>query len=113
MAKKIRRKYHRILEKLRICSTYHGDREASLNILKKMTEYNSALRAIGYRITDESEPGRRGRLIPITQEWVDAELAKETRIEKLTRMTRNPNLNDKERNALIRQIVSGLANGEK
>lgn len=112
LAKKIRRKYHRILEKLRVRSTYHGDRKAALDIIKKMTEYNSALRAIGYRIKDELEPGRC-KLVPITQEWANAELAKQTRIEKLTEMTRNPNLSDEERTVLIRQIVSGLANGEK
>lgn len=67
-AVKIKRKYRRILNKLNI-KTRHGDKQACIDIIKEMTNYNVALHAVGYRETDENEPGRVGRLVPITEEW--------------------------------------------
>ena len=103
-AKKIKRKYHRILEKLRIKSLLHSDHEAARQIIVELTNYIKALRAIGYRTTDETEPGRSGRLVAITDEWIELQKAKETKRDKLMKSMRNAKT-DEDRLKFIRELV--------
>lgn len=78
-AKRVYRNFSRRLNRLTI-KARGGDNEAAMQIIVRMTEMCEALKALGYRTTDED--GERSRLVPVTQEWIDAELAKETEIDK-------------------------------
>ena len=105
-AQRLRRNYHRRLERLRIKSTYHGDRAASVKIITVLTEYYTKLKELGYRTTDENEPGRPGRVVPITQQWRDEQEAKKTPMDRLAEKARNGDM------AARREYILALAKGE-
>lgn len=100
-ARKIRKNYN---QRLRYCQTKirqqirHsntcdcGCRKTSLKnhskLLQLMGDKCVALRAIGFRETDENEDFPNNTLVPITQEWIDEQLAKETPLDKLAKKAR-------------------------
>lgn len=86
VCKRLRRKYNRILDNLKI-KARGGDKEAAIQIIGKLAEFYGALKDLGYRITDEDE-SKPNRLVPITKEWVEAKLAAETEADKLLRRIR-------------------------
>lgn len=101
-AKRIKRNYSRRLERLRIRSTYHNDKEASIKIIKVMTEYNIKIKELGYRLTDEDE-GRPNQLVLITKEWVELQKSKQTEIDKLLKKARKGDIDS------ITKIILELA----
>ncbi len=105
-AKKLNRNLRRQLERLRIKSTYHGDRDAALKIISKLAELHGGLRDLGWRLTDEDDGGRPSRLVHITQAWLDAQEAKKTRLDRLMERGRN---GDKQ---AIDEAILLMASGE-
>jgi len=109
-AKLIRKRYYPKLEKARINSTCRKTEDASTIYLKMVTEYHQSLKDIGYRVADEYDDVRSGTLVPITQEWKDAQLAKMSEVDKLFAEARK--LGAKEGGHLITKAIRLLAEGK-
>ena len=103
-AKRLRTKYNRILRN-NSAKARQGDNEAAIDVITQMTEYETALRAIGYRETDETDG--RPQLVPITKEWRQAQRAKRTKVDKLTIEARNGD------ETAMRELIRCLASGEE
>ncbi|RDJ35409.1 MAG: hypothetical protein DWQ19_11375 [Crenarchaeota archaeon] len=99
----VRRKYNPILKNLRIKSR-SGDNDAAKEIIVQLTNYEQELRNLGYRRTDETEPGRAGRLVAITQEWIDEQKSKETELDRLMKQCRKDH-----NKAVLKQIFKLMA----
>lgn len=109
--KRIQRNYQRRLNRLRI-KARSGDNIAARKLMVSLAEEHQAIKALGYRFTDENEPGRPGRLVKRTQEWIDEQVAKETVEDKMRRKIRQALINgDSNVDTLIRNYISSLANG--
>ena len=87
-ARDIKKKYNRLLTKIQK-KARHGDSAAAMEILPTLTAYYTELKAIGFRETDETDKGRVGRLVPITQEWIALKLSQETELDKLQKRARH------------------------
>ena len=80
-AKIIKKKYDLILDRLSHLST-NGDKEAPLLLIQKLTEYTLALKAVGYRQTDEDE-SPPNKLVKITDEYLAESKRKNAEIENI------------------------------
>jgi hypothetical protein len=109
-ARKWRKKYKRILDNARWNATLRKFPDAGHAYIQKINEYYQGLKDMGYRQTDEYEPGRTGRLVPITKEWVTAQRAKMSEVDRLMEAARHagPNADGAE---LINKALRKL-NGE-
>ena len=68
-ASELQSRFRKILDGLRNRAT-SGDRQASLDFIGKLTEYNLSLRHLGYRRTDDNDwPVKGGKLVRITKAW--------------------------------------------
>ncbi len=106
---KIRDKYHRVLNKLTQKARV-GDNNAAKQIIVELTNYHKSLKEIGYRTTSEDEPGKAGRVVARTQEWIDNQKAKETQRDRDIKAFRKASMDgDKEAQAkFLRLIVVGV-----
>lgn len=81
-AKSIQDHYLPVLDNLRIRAT-GGSKEAAREIITVLTDYYQALKDLRFRTTDENESIKAGTLVRITQEYIDEQEAKKTKIDKL------------------------------
>lgn len=102
-AKRIKTNYQRRLERLRVKST-GGDKDAAMDLMSLLAEMHGKLKELGYRLTDENESGRVNRLEPITQEWIDEQLAKQTKVDKLAQQIRGME-EGPEKDKLTRELI--------
>lgn len=47
------------------------------DMMDKLIEFEGGLKKMGFRTTDEDEPGRVGRVVPRTKEWAEWRKAKD------------------------------------
>jgi len=106
-ARKIRNRYRPKLNRARWDSLLGKTPDAPLVYIQLIAEYFQALKDIGYRITDETESGRSGRLVLITDEWKAAQSIKMTEVDRLLCEARK--LEPKEGASLIRQAIQKMA----
>lgn len=114
-AKAFARKMRRQMTRLRYRALLNTDRnnhEPHRQYMAKVIEFFGTLKEWGFRTTDEDEPGRKGRIVPITEEWIQEQLAKETPLQKLQRRIRNTE-NEEEQLQLSRELIRRMAAGEE
>ena len=109
-AKAVKRKYSRILNKLRIAATCGTTPNAGSDYIRKITEYEQTLKDMGFRTTDEYEDGvKPGTVVPITEEWKKAQWEKMSEVDRLFAQARK--MSPKEGMVLIHKALSLIASG--
>lgn len=86
-AKRVKRRFREKLNRLQWAAT-KGDNQAALDLIRTLAEYYRTLHDTGYRTTDENEDGRVGRLVVITQEYLDEKRAKMSETDRLFEQAR-------------------------
>jgi hypothetical protein len=92
-AKQFARKMRRQMTILRRKALVNTDKSLDLHheYMQKVIEFFGGLKKMGFRTTDWDEPGKPGRVVPITKEWIAEQRRKETKVQKLARKyRRNP-----------------------
>ena len=98
-ARRIRRNYHRRIEWRRIKGLVKSDYALQFEGVMLAAEMHNKLWQLGYRVDEVT-----GRLVEVTQEYIDAEKAKETETDRLCAVARRTN--DPED---IRRLISHMA----
>jgi hypothetical protein len=101
-AKRIYRNYCRRIDRLRM-KARQGDREAARKIISVLADMEGKIKDLGCRIAGED--GEKHDIVPITQQWLDEQKAKETELDRWTKKART---GDQE---AIRKVVMLLAQG--
>ena len=96
-AKRINRNFIKKLNRLRI-KTRNGDKPACIKTIQVMTEMELAVKKLGCRITDD------GKIVERTQEWIDEQIKKQPKIDKLSKLARNGNID------AINELILIMAN---
>lgn len=85
---RLKKNYMARINRLKIKATL-GDNIAARKMISVLSEYDIALRNIGYRTTGENENYRLGSVIPITKEWLISQRKKEIVRNKILKEFKN------------------------